>query len=234
MRQTQLVLNKYSDPLALANALADKIVEALCKGIENKGQAILAVSGGSTPKNLFQTLSGKKIPWNKIIVTLVDERCVPADHPRSNAQLINEFLRVNEAAVSKFLPLYHDLHEKDFVIDAAEKSVAGLPYPIDAAILGMGSDGHTASFFPGADNLAQATDPDNQQRLSAIRAKGALEPRVTFNLSTLVNADFLALHIEGNDKLSVLRQAQNSGEANTLPIRHILRAAPHLEIFWAP
>jgi 6-phosphogluconolactonase len=111
-----------------------------------------------------------------------------------------------------------------------------LPLPFDAVILGMGTDGHTASFFPGGDNLIAAVDPATKDRVISMRAQGAGEPRVTFTLPILAGAGFLALHIEGEDKLAVLDQAANDASisANAMPVRHIIRAAQQLEIYWAP
>ncbi len=230
---SELKLKKFADSLALADALAERVCDALVSGINKRGKAVLAVSGGSTPKKFFQTLGNRSINWENVIVTLVDERWVEADDVRSNARLVSENLLQNNASKASFFPLYPegDIGQK---IGALAKDLGALPLPSHAVILGMGSDGHTASFFPGGDNLDAAVDSNANNLLSTMRAAGAGEPRVTFTLPVLIESRFLALHIEGADKLDVLNQASGNGDANTMPVRHVLRTAENLEVYWAP
>jgi 6-phosphogluconolactonase len=96
----------------------------------------------------------------------------------------------------------------------------------------MGPDGHTASFFPGGDRLAEALDPANTAEVVPMRADGAGEPRITLTLPVLVASRALYLHIEGRDKRAVLEQAEQADSA--LPISSILRHAPQLKIYWCP
>ena len=97
----------------------------------------------------------------------------------------------------------------------------------------MGNDGHTASFFPGGDNLSAAVDPANKNLITFMRAKGAGELRVTYTFPVLVKAGFLALHIEGDDKMAVLEEAiSNIGNGDEMPVRHVLATAEHLQIYW--
>ena len=112
----------------------------------------------------------------------------------------------------------------------------GLTDAAGTPLLGMGADGHTASFFPNGDNLVAALNPQNPRAVSVIRAEGAGEPRVTLTLPRLVEARFLALHIEGTEKARVLSSAQQAGSELDLPIRAVLRAPREhpLQIFWAP
>ena len=151
----------------LAETLARDVADELIRAIAAKGKATLAVSGGATPKLFFDKLSRAELSWARVTVTLVDERQVPESSERSNARLVRKHLLQNKAAAAKFVPLF----------DNAE---AGKTSPFDVAVLGMGSDGHTASFFPGADRLAEALDSDTPQRLIEISAPGAGEPRLTF------------------------------------------------------
>ncbi len=164
---------------ALAAELARDVADELHRAIEAKGKATLAVSGGSTPKLFFEKLSEQNIPWARVTVTLVDERQVPETSERSNARLVREHLLKNKAAAASFVPLFNNAE--------AEKMS-----PFDVAILGMGADGHTASFFPGADRLAEAIDAGSDKRLIAITAPGAGEPRLTFTLPVIEKAGRLA------------------------------------------
>ena len=227
-------LNKFENNIDLGEELARLVCAALEKGIETSGSAVLAVSGGSTPKSFFELLSAKKLPWDHVTITLVDERWVSPDSERSNARLVHENLLINNAANASFLPLFHAADSAAQSIMELENQVAKLKTPFDAVVLGMGSDGHTASFFPGGDNLVEAVGMQTKRMLSYMRAPGAGELRITFTLPVVVNAGFLALHIEGQEKLAVFDNASGEGDANAMPVRHVLNNAPHLQIFWAP
>ena len=114
-------------------------------------------------------------------------------------------------------------------------ALATVPTPFDAVVLGMGNDGHTASFFPGGSNLLTALYPNTPRGIITMEAEGAGEPRLTFTFSSLQDARLLVLHIEGEGKKDVLAKAEASGEETEMPIRAMLRrAASPVEIYWAP
>ncbi|MCX8996147.1 6-phosphogluconolactonase [Rhizobiaceae bacterium BDR2-2] len=220
---------------ALADALADAVAGALTAAIKARGRASLAVSGGSTPKLFFATLSTRPLPWEKVTVTLVDERFVPPESDRSNHNLLAAHLLTNAAAKARFVPLYHAGRTAEEAAVLASRETCGIDEPFDVAILGMGTDGHTASFFPGGDNLAEALDAAATRGVVTIRAPDAGEPRLTFTFSALRDARFLALHIEGEEKKRVLEAARAEGREEDMPIRAVLnRSLTPLEIFWAP
>ena len=99
----------------------------------------------------------------------------------------------------------------------------------------MGDDGHTASFFPGGDRLAEALDPAGLPRVLPMRAPGAGEPRITLALPVLLAARHLYLHIEGAGKRVVLERALSAdGAGEELPIRSLLRQATSpVPAYWA-
>ena len=132
------------------------------------------------------------------------------------------------------MPLYAGAATPEDGLAAATAAVAALPTPFAAVVLGMGDDGHTASFFPGAETLPAAIDPSASEALIAVRADGAGEPRITFTLPRLVSADTLALHIEGMTKRAVLERACASGPVEDLPVRAILRARAPVDVMWCP
>ncbi len=219
----------------LALALAGAVAEHLNDGIAARGKAVLAVSGGSTPGRFFAVLSRRKdIDWDNVIVTLVDERWVPETEDRSNAGLVNEKLLQGPAASAHFVPLYSG-GDAPTAPAIARTNIAlnALPRPFDVVILGMGNDGHTASFFPGGDTLTEALTGEGPAL--AIRAPGAGEPRVTFVLERLLDAKGLYLHIEGEEKLKTLELAAADGPVEDMPIRAVLRQSrTPLTIFWSP
>lgn len=228
-------MHAFANGAELAGKLADKVAETLSAAITARGSASIAVSGGSTPKAFFQALSSRSIDWPKVTVTLVDERFVPADNPRSNHLLVQENLLKDKAATANFLPLYQAAASVEEAAVIATEKTNSIGHPFDIAILGMGNDGHTASFFPGGSNLKTALDPNTPRGIITMEAEGAGEPRLTFTFSSLQDARLLVLHIEGEGKKDVLAKAEAPGEETEMPIRAMLRrAASPVEIYWAP
>lgn len=230
-----LPLRAFPSGDALAEALAAAVAADLAVALAARGQATLAVSGGSTPKRFLQALSRQPLDWSRAAVTLVDERWVPESHPRSNAALVRSHLLQGPAAAARFLPLHRPLDTPEAALPELEQSLQDLPLPLDVAVLGMGEDGHTASFFPGGDLLDRALDPAGPGAVLPMRAPGAGEPRVTLTLPVLLAARHLYLHIEGQAKRRILEQAVSSGAApGALPIARVLAfRTGALDAYWA-
>ena len=230
--------NEFADREALAASLAARIAGLLSAAVERRGVALLAVSGGTTPARLFEVLSGQPIAWDRVIVTLVDERFVPPSSPRSNAALVTGKLLQGRAAAARFVPLFRQGENLSEAAVDGDREIAALPLPFDVVILGMGSDGHTASFFPDARELPALLDPENSLDLMPVHADSAGEQRLTLTLPRIVAAGFLALHIEGDEKRTTFDKAMNNGataKGPQLPIRAVLDASPRpVEVFWAP
>jgi 6-phosphogluconolactonase len=225
--------NAFRDRLELAAALAAKVADRLTQAIAERGTALLAVSGGTTPAKFFAALSALPIAWDKVIVTLVDERFVPASSPRSNAGLVAANLLQNAAKAARFVPLYHKAAGIEDAAASDEAALRSLPWPLDVVVLGMGPDGHTASFFPDADDLAKLLDPASDRIILPVHAASAGEPRLTLTLARIIDAGFIALHIEGEDKRTAFDGAVAPGPRK--PIRAVLDAASKpVEVFWAP
>jgi 6-phosphogluconolactonase len=218
----------------LAAALAEAVAADLDKAIGEHGHASLAVSGGSTPKLFFEALSRHVLPWDRVFATLVDERWVPDTDARSNAALVKSRLLKNHAAGARFVPLYTGHATPEDGLPAAEAALGEIPLPLDVAILGMGNDGHTASFFPGGDNLAAALS-DASGLAVAMRAPGAGEPRITLTRKALLQAGALYLHIEGAEKSAVFDRAMAPGAVDDMPVRAMLHQdQADLVIYSAP
>lgn len=228
-------LHTFADGAELAEALAERVANQLAAGIAERGAASIAVSGGTTPKAFFKALSARDIDWARVVITLVDERFVPPENDRSNHALVQANLLQDKAAAAKFMPLYHAVAEAEDAAMVATGDAERIPRPFDVVVLGMGGDGHTASFFPGGNNLEAALDPKARRGVVTMRADGAGEERLTFTFPALRDARLLALHIEGEAKKAVLDTALGQGAAGPLPIaRVIANAASDVEIFWAP
>jgi 6-phosphogluconolactonase len=231
---TAFVRRDFPDGAALAPVFAQWTAERLAAAIAARGAALLIVSGGRTPLRYFRALSDQPIDWSRVAVTLADERRVANDSPRSNAKLVREALLQGRAAAAPFVPLADARLDEGQEIAAANARIVNLPLPADVVALGMGDDGHTASWFPDADGLAEAMNPAARALVAPIRAAGALEPRLTLTGRVLLRARAIALHIEGADKLATLDKALDPGPVEAMPIRTVLRAAAdRLTIFAA-
>jgi 6-phosphogluconolactonase len=224
----------FADKPTLAKELAEAVADRIRNAIATRGSAAIAVSGGSTPGKFFQVLGKTKdIEWDKVVVTLVDERWVDETSDRSNALLVNEKMLQGPAAVARFLPLYSGGDEPtDEQVAKTNASLSVLPVTFAAVILGMGSDGHTASFFPGGDTLDAALTEEGPTL--SIRAPGAGESRITFTLPRLLKTDGLYLHIEGQEKADVLEAALADGPVADMPVRAVLRSGAPLSVYWCP
>lgn len=228
-------MNVFDTPAQLAEQLASDIAAKLTSAIKNNGTANMAVSGGSTPKLLFQTLSNKDIDWKNVNIMLVDERFVAADNERSNHKLVAENLLQKHAKSANFIPLYQAFASFDDAATLATVKTAAYCDPFDVVVLGMGNDGHTASFFPFAEDLEIALDLDEPRGVLPMYSNDNDEERMSFNLSALHDAGFLVLHIEGAAKKATLEQAQADLDEEEMPIRSVLnRADSEVNIYWAP
>lgn len=227
--------HNFESKAQLASSLAFRVATELRRDIEAAGKASMLLSGGSTPKAFFAALSQEELDWSRVTISLVDERWVPPSSDRSNAKLVAEHLLQGKAADASFLPLYVDGQSAQEGAHSLATQFEALHKPYTIVILGMGTDGHTASFFPEGDQLAEAIDLKNQNTFTAIEAPGAGEPRITFTLAQLLQSSFLALHIEGDEKKDVLKTALGEGEVAEMPIRAVLRQTlKELNIFWCP
>ena len=119
-------------------------------------------------------------------------------------------------------------------LDASEK-IDALNRDLDVAVLGLGTDGHTASWFPESPDLAAVTDPEQAASVLPAVAPSQPEPRLTLTQPVLRNADRTILHIEGDAKMDVLERALQPGPVQDLPVRAILNQTRNpLQVHWAP
>ncbi|MCB1054808.1 MAG: 6-phosphogluconolactonase [Acidobacteria bacterium] len=230
-----VVEHRYPDPESLGHALAERLGRDLGAAVADRGRASLVVSGGTTPLPLFRALAGLELPWNRVTVTLADERWVAPTDPASNERLVRETLLEGRAAAARFVGLKTRDRTPETAVAACEAALAEISRPFDAVVLGMGSDGHTASLFPGAPELAQGLDPASGRRCVAVHPGGELPPRMSLTLPALVDSRSLHLHFTGDAKLEVYRRALEDGPVEEMPIRGVLRGAGRrLELWWSP
>lgn len=224
----------FANDAALAVSFAQTVAANLRAAIDARGRALIGLSGGSTPREFLKQLSNQELDWSRVTVTLCDDRWVPPTSDRSNERLLRETLLRNQAAQATFAPLYIDSTDVESALPHVQANVAKIALPFDVIVLGMGSDGHTASLFPGGDNLAEASRLDTTARVLPMRAPDAPEPRITLTLPALVDTRALYLHIEGDDKKKVFDNAMTSNDSPA-PIRTVLKASRVTPIvYWCP
>jgi 6-phosphogluconolactonase len=234
MTDSKFPICEFADGPLLAQAFADWTAALLAAGVAARGLALLVVSGGLTPKLYFEALSRRDLDWSRVAVTLADERRVPDDSPRSNARLVRETLLQGKAAKAQFVPLADSRLTPEHEYSNAAARIAQLPMPADLVVLGMGDDGHTASWFPHSPALSEAIDPAARALVAAAPAPDGLEPRLTLTGRALLRARKIALQIEGPKKAEVFARALEDGPVEEMPIRAVLRGAPdRLKVFHA-
>lgn len=218
----------HADKTAMADALSGPIVTALAAAIAKKGEAVLAVSGGSTPEALYRRLAKAEIDWARVCVVLVDERWVDPGETGSNETFLRSTLMTGHAAAARLVGLKAP---GDTPLDGLADVMARLSnirFPPDVVILGMGDDGHTASWFPRAEGLEYAL-AETGAPVCAIRAKqtevtGRLIDRITLSRAALAGAGLSLLLIAGAGKKAALETAMTDGPVADMPVRALLRS----------
>jgi 6-phosphogluconolactonase len=225
----------YPNRTTLEDHLIERIIKNLKAGLAERDQALMVLSGGSTPAPLFRGLSRAILPWHKIIVTLADERWVSPTDPRSNERLVRECLLADKAAAARFLGLKTTHATPAEGQHLLSDRLKALPWPADVVLLGMGADGHFASLFPDSQNFLSAMTDCRQQRCFAIDSSLAGTARMSLSLPTLLETNFLALQIVGSEKYNALNRAQKCSSIVEMPVKALLQQkVTPLEVFLAP
>ncbi len=197
---------------AVAREAANRLVARAHESIATHETFSVALSGGSTPRALFEVLASDdyrdRVEWGRALVFWSDERCVPPDHPDSNYRL------AREALLSKVAIAPGNVHRLRGEIDpgqaaleyeqivrreVAAPTTGGVP-TFDLILLGMGPDGHTASLFPGTEALRE------DMRLVAANFVPRLNAhRLTFTPPLINAAARVMFIVAGSDKAETLR-----------------------------
>jgi 6-phosphogluconolactonase len=189
---------------ALAEAAAGHFVAAAGDAIDSHGQFVVALSGGSTPRDTYRRLGTDAlvsgVMWSRVQVLWGDERCVPPDHAESNYRMARETLleRVPVPAAN-----VHRIHGEDDPATAAAAYEATLRAlaRIDLVLLGLGDDGHTASLFPGSAAIQEQT-----RWVMAAHAPAASMWRVTLTPAVINAAAEVLFLVSGGAKAGILRR----------------------------
>lgn len=213
-------IHQFKSQEKLVEDLSSTIALDLQKAVNKKGQAILAVSGGSTPKPLFKALSKIDLNWKNIIITLCDERCVNNDDENSNAYLVKKYLLKKYAKKATFIPLFEDDQTPKQAVKNTAKQLNSLG-EIDVIILGMGEDGHTASLFPENTKLSKAYKTDVDMPCIHLTPTNAPYERISLTLNKILNSKKIYLHFEGNKKQKVFFKAIKKNDIFKYPIASV-------------
>lgn len=241
------VLNVQPDTDALIKLAADAVVFWCRKAIERRGRFHLALSGGSTPRALFERLAepayASQIFWDRVHVWWGDERSVPADHADSNYRMAHDALlskipippaqihRVRTELGPEHAASHYETEIKFAfnLIEVDEETGAvrdGGGWPVfDLILLGMGDDGHTASLFPSSDALAEQTRLVTSHFVEKVHMQ-----RVTFTAPLINAADTVLFLVSGAGKAAMLKRVLLGDiRPELLPAQMI---APVGKLFW--
>ncbi len=222
---------KFPGREALDRSLAAHLAAVLRRDITATGSACLALSGGSTPLGLFAALTRETLDWRAVSLTLVDERWVDPEHPDSNETKVREYLYQGDVQQARLVGLKTPHPRAAEGEHEASARIQSLPLPFSAVVLGMGSDGHTASWFPQAANLPRLLAAEGPDLVAATEPVTAPHPRMTLTLAAVLASREIIIHITGEEKQTVL----NDAIANGYPVAAVLKQTrTPVTIWWAP
>ena len=217
-------------------AAADAILRLAKQSVSERGEFNLALSGGSTPKKLFQILAkppySTSIPWGKTRIFFGDERCVPPTHPDSNfAMASNALLKHINIDPLRVHRVQAELEPEDAA--NAYHTVLGGYLPLnnanqavfDLILLGLGDDGHVASLFPDTDILEE-----KEKRAAAVWVEKHNSWRISITLPTINSARNVWLLVTGEGKRDIVDRIFNySSDVEPLPVE---RLNPQTGVTW--
>lgn len=216
----------FSSLDALDEALADKASKILHAAISQRGRASLVVSGGSTPIGFFQRLSKSDIAWERVSIWLADERWVDSQDSASNEKLVRTHLLQNRAANARFISFTEEHFSQGLSAQhgalALQKKYAG-EGDFDLVILGMGQDAHTASLFPEIPQLDEGLDVHSEVHYIGTRAPVAPQERLSMTLARIVKAKRVVVHITGQAKAHVIKDAWLNDNVFSQPVAAFLK-----------
>jgi 6-phosphogluconolactonase len=220
-------LHKYTSAQQQAQAISEQLKHLIEQLLTTQSQVTLALSGGKSPIAIFTQLSHYNLAWDRINLTLVDERFIPTSHEDSNEKLVRQHLLINQAQVANFVGLV----TSDNILQSVNNANLQIKH-IDIAILGMGEDGHTASIFPCCPELNSAINLELMPEKYIITTPtSAKYQRIGLSLAGILEIKHLLISINGDAKLSILQQA-SSQLSIVYPISQVLTRRPDCQVFW--
>lgn len=220
-RSIHLSLHIHKDPAAMAERAAHLFAAACEEAIGERDCFRVAISGGHTPVPLFRLLTerawAESLPWDKISLFWVDERCVAPDNPESNYGVARRTLLARVPA-THFYRMRGDQDPEQAARDyerllREEFDLAPRELPrFDMMLLGMGADGHIASLFPGSPALAE-----KNRLVTEVYVPSKQEDRITLTLPVINNSRCCMFLVSGPEKRAALGDALNLLSEPALP-----------------
>ena len=229
----------FDDRAALQAALLIELQQCIQSALEARGEAVLALSGGTTPIPLYAALASSQLDWKRVQFALVDERWVDLTHEASNEAAIRQALQPALERGAQLLGMKNTAASAQEGQADCAAAYQWLPRPFDVVLLGMGEDGHTASWFPSAEGLAEALREDAPCCVAVTAREspvtGQYTERMTLSLPAVLNTRRLWLLVTGESKRGVLNVAADGESVEEIPVRAILKQTTvPLDIWWAP
>ena len=225
---------EFSDRGACEHALGQRIEKQLAVAVQS-GATTMVLSGGSTPAGIYGQLSRADIPWEKVTFTLSDERWVSRRDPDSNEAMIRKTLLRNRARSARLVGLKTRHGSPAAGLEACDARLAACKWPAAVVLLGMGTDGHTASLFPDDPGLAAALAVSPATRCVVAHPASQKQARMSLSLACLLDSELICLLIFGEAKRRVLQAALADGPVEAMPVRGVLKQqAVPIEVYWAP
>lgn len=203
-------------------ALAQRIAQDLRLAIEQQGQAHLCVSGGKSPAPLFQALSQEALAWERVSISLVDERWVAPDHPDRNEHLLQHYLLQHQAQQATLTRLILPNETPELALARLQ----ALNIRPDVCVLGMGEDGHTASLFPDSPNIQEALGSTQDYVLT--HPHTAPHQRIGMSLQQILRSRHIYVALSGTKKIAVWQHAAEHPNDARWPISYVL--AQHSQV----
>lgn len=227
----------HEDPAALAAALAAALENAIGAALAGAGCANLALAGGATPLPAYRALAARPLSWAGVTALPTDERWLAHAAPQSNLHALRAAFA--PARGIELLALTPPEPDGDADAAVALASLATVPDRFTAVLLGMGGDGHIASLFPGAPELARGLDRRDPSPALVVHPRplppDAPWPRISLGLDRLLRTGHLLLAVTGAGKRLVLEQAMVHGDPFLHPVAAVLHdAGTTLAIHWSP
>ena len=226
---------EHDDAEAFAEAVAGDIGFIVESALDARAVELLALSGGNTPIKAYEKLAQMKLDWRKVTIFPVDDRLVKVDSPLSNVGMLARIFLPKGARV---VPLGAENPDYKTAGNAADARLQDLPWPPDLVLLGVGSDGHTASIFPGPDREAALTAPKTRRAIGVMPdplPSEAPVARGTMTRSAILSARALMLCLTGDAKKEMVEKAIEDGAGSKVPIGQVLAEAEQpIDIHWAP
>lgn len=210
------------------------IADAILSAVAMRGTASLMLSGGSSPQPVYEALAEMDLPWDKVIIGLVDDRWIARGEAGSNETFLDRTLFKSLAKNAKFIGLKTSDADPRAGLRASAAKISQIPQPFDVCIMGMGLDGHTASWFPNSSGLEEALDPNNPNSVVAIDARGCPvagdhPDRISLTLSAVMASRQIILMIPGANKAEVFEQSAEKSVFEA-PVKALRAAGERLTI----